>query len=284
MKTFLSIFCLSLIHIASLAQMKDSGYKGTKSTFFVYNSDGELISEKERQFSYQLVMYKGEFLIKSEGRDWIRALATYEGKKNISGSASDVYRLSNGSTIAVCLDESFISWALPQKEGENTNLITFYDIKYSFTTYMDGIDAWDTWSEEREKEQANINYSSSSETEAIPEQAQPEQQGRFREDYNVYTIYEVEKGKWTNWDTANTSFVFNYNSNSDIMAFYASGDKELFRKISKIESGETDDGNSYQAVTVIDGEGIQATIQVFAKKEIGIIIRYSNMYIQFAEK
>ncbi len=114
--------------------------------------------------------------------------------------------------------------------------------------------------------------------------AQVEEQGRFRNDYNVVAYYEVAEDKWTDWKQGETTFILNYNSNSDIKVFYPNGKQELLRKISPIENGKTDDGEEYQSLRVLDGEGIEATFQLFANKKVGVIIRYSNIHIQFAEQ
>lgn len=78
-------------------------------------------------------------------------------------------------------------------------------------------------------------------------------QEAFRYDYN-YIVLKNKEGVLVAGRKSN-SYVFNYNENNDVMAFLSDGTRELYRKISGVEEGETDRGVSYQFFEVVTNQG-----------------------------
>lgn len=103
---------------------------------------------------------------------------------------------------------------------------------------------------------------------------------RFRRDYDYVSFYDQYTEKWGVWQEGTNTVVFNVNNNGDIKIYYASGKNEIFRKITGVEIGYTNDRNRYQAIGVLDYEGNQLILQLFDNGDMRLI--YSNgIMVQF---
>lgn len=107
-------------------------------------------------------------------------------------------------------------------------------------------------------------------------------QNKFRVDYDIFATYEY--GKWSEWQKATNTFVFNSNENADIIHYSANGTKQTFRKVSQKEEGYTDGGKYYQVITVLDEEGNECLLQYFEDTSIGVkLIFSSDLMLQVAK-
>gem|GEM_PF-6764180 len=86
-------------------------------------------------------------------------------------------------------------------------------------------------------------------------------QTKFRVDYDVITLFT--NAQWSDWEDALNTFVFNANENGDIIHYTARGEKKLYRKISTIDEGQTDNGDHFQILTVLDENGNEFYLQYF---------------------
>ena len=107
-------------------------------------------------------------------------------------------------------------------------------------------------------------------------------QSKFRNDYNLVSFYNYETKTWSDWEHAEHTLVFNYNSNKDIAHFTANGKAITYRNIGHKEEGYTN-GNHYQTLDVIDDEGYYLQIQLFDDQNIGMKIILGQSMIQFAK-
>lgn len=104
------------------------------------------------------------------------------------------------------------------------------------------------------------------------------QSDRFRRDYNYVSLYK--NGKWGEWKEGKNTFVFNANDNNDIVVYMASGEKEVFRKVTKVEKDKNNSGEKYQALGLIDEEGGELVLMLYDNGSLKLV--YSEDYqIQF---
>ena len=108
-------------------------------------------------------------------------------------------------------------------------------------------------------------------------------QDKFRADFNLVAFYESETGKWSEWETAEHTFVFNCNANKDVFQYTAQGKTIIYRNIGKLNESYAN-GNHYQIIDAIDDNGHEVSIQLFDDPNIGIKIIYGNFMIQFAKE
>lgn len=105
---------------------------------------------------------------------------------------------------------------------------------------------------------------------------------QFRRDYNNVAIYDKETEKWGKWINADHTFVFNYNTRNDVLHVKANGDNFLYKKIGNIEEGSNNSGQKYQYFEALDEEGIPFTLLLYEDSEVGLMMIYNNIKIQFA--
>ena len=104
--------------------------------------------------------------------------------------------------------------------------------------------------------------------------------GQFRRDYEYVAFYTPKDG-WSKWTEGTNTFVFNINDNADFTLYNASGKKETFRSISKIfKDMETDKGDKYQLMRVLDVSGEEIELQLFNFGDAKLIYP-SGFLIQF---
>lgn len=84
---------------------------------------------------------------------------------------------------------------------------------------------------------------------------QNDEETQFRRDYKFFYVRTPDTKKWSELKEGNSTFLFNINTNSDVKVYWESGEKEVFRKVSKIEDGKTDDNIKYQSFKVLDEKG-----------------------------
>lgn len=107
-------------------------------------------------------------------------------------------------------------------------------------------------------------------------------QDNFRRDYTYVSIYQ--DGVWSESNEGDNTFVFNANERNDIIHYTNSGKKYLYRKLSGIEEGYTEDDNryKYQLVMVLDDDGNEIILQLFDDDDIGLkLILSEDLMIQF---
>lgn len=107
-------------------------------------------------------------------------------------------------------------------------------------------------------------------------------QDKFRADFNQIAFYDSETDKWSDWESAEHTLVFNYNSNNDIVHFTAQGETITYRNLGNTKESYTN-GNHYQILDAIDEDGNLISIQLFDDPKIGMKIIYGNFIIQFAK-
>ncbi len=105
---------------------------------------------------------------------------------------------------------------------------------------------------------------------------------QFRRDYKFVSVYTPDTKKWSELKESNNTFVFNFNTNSDIKLFWASGKTDVLRKVSKVEEAKTDDNEKYQSVTVLDEKGNEINLILYEEKKLMMIFGEDN-YFLFSE-
>lgn len=80
-----------------------------------------------------------------------------------------------------------------------------------------------------------------------------------------------KEGKWEDKQKSHNTFVFNTTSNGDILHYKPDGDKEYFRRIDKITEEETDDGEKYHSVKMLDERGDEVLFVLF---ENGLLVLF----------
>ncbi|CEN52129.1 conserved exported hypothetical protein [Capnocytophaga canimorsus] len=89
-----------------------------------------------------------------------------------------------------------------------------------------------------------------------------------------------EDGEWGEAQKSNSTFVFNINDNGDILWYRPDGNKEYFRKISRIEKGKTDDGVEYQAVGLLDEKGNEFLLALY-ENGVLVLIYHKDFAVRF---
>ena len=128
----------------------------------------------------------------------------------------------------------------------------------------------------------NNNSTISEEEEATPINNDDNKIDRFREDYDLVTIYDPQTETWSDWSEGNNTFVMNYNKNGDIAHYKANGDVVTYRRISDVEIEYTETGKRYQIFDALDEDGILFHFQFFDDRSAGLKMIYNNMMIQFS--
>lgn len=105
---------------------------------------------------------------------------------------------------------------------------------------------------------------------------------QFSQVYNRIRMFDDDTNAWSEWEEGNNTFIFNHNSNNDIKHFMANGEEVLYQKDSEVEEGSTEDGNSYQKITMIDEDGLRFGLQFFYEPSIGLKMIYGNLIIHFS--
>lgn len=108
-------------------------------------------------------------------------------------------------------------------------------------------------------------------------------QVKFRRDYNQVCFYDSNSKRWSNWEHAEHTLVFNYNSNKDIAHITAKGVTLTYRNVGNKEDGYAN-GNHYQIIDTIDDDGNFLQIQLFDDQTIGMKIIFGETMIQFSKK
>lgn len=99
----------------------------------------------------------------------------------------------------------------------------------------------------------------------------------FRADYSRWVYYDAEKKSWGEIQYAQTTFVFNAYSNNDIVIYWASGKKEIFRRISNITENVNSDGEKYQISTILTEEGDEWYLGLYIEsRDIILADKYGN--------
>jgi len=114
------------------------------------------------------------------------------------------------------------------------------------------------------------------------ERTETEDNGKFRKDYNKVAFYTMKDDSWSEWFDVEHTFVFNINENGDIKHYKENGTTEVYRKVSEVEEGQTDDGEKYQIITTLDAEGDEIRLQLFSNSSIGLKLMYKGLMVQFA--
>lgn len=108
-------------------------------------------------------------------------------------------------------------------------------------------------------------------------------QDQFRIDYDAVTLYA--DGDWGDWADGDNTFVFNADGTTNIVHYFANGDIVVYRRVSDKEEGQTDQGEHYQMIAVLDAEGHEVLLQYFDNPALGLKLIYSEEdMIQFAQK
>ena len=106
---------------------------------------------------------------------------------------------------------------------------------------------------------------------------------KFRVDYNYVAVYDKEANKWSDWKEGFNTFVVNINNNGNIMHVKANGEKVIYRKLSGVEEGSTQEGKHYQIIRALDNDGDSFSFQIFDDVSVGLKMMYGNIMIQFAK-
>ena len=108
-------------------------------------------------------------------------------------------------------------------------------------------------------------------------------QDQFRIDYDVITLYA--DGEWGPWEEGDNTFVFNPDGTTNIVHYFANGDIVTYRRTTDVEEGETDKGEHYQMIVVLDADGNEVLLQYFDNPALGLKLIYSEEdMLQFAQK
>jgi hypothetical protein len=85
----------------------------------------------------------------------------------------------------------------------------------------------------------------------------------FRSDFSMVYTYNPETETWDNGSRGNNTFVFNINNNNDVIVYYASGEKEVLRKISTVSEGADKQNRKYQGVELLDEKGTEVMLFLY---------------------
>ena len=107
-------------------------------------------------------------------------------------------------------------------------------------------------------------------------------QDKFRADYNYICFYNSDTKTWSEWEPAEHTLIFNYNSNNDIVHFTAKGEMITYRNVGNKDEGYTN-GKHYQILDLIDEDGNFIRIQLFDDQSIGMKLMWGNQMVQFSK-
>lgn len=106
---------------------------------------------------------------------------------------------------------------------------------------------------------------------------------KFRIDYNHVTIYDPKTETWDDWKKGENTFVININERGDISHIKANGETVIYKKLSGVKEGYTEDGNHhYQIINALDEDGDVFEFQLFDDYSIGLKMIWGSFMIQFA--
>ena len=108
-------------------------------------------------------------------------------------------------------------------------------------------------------------------------------QEKFRRDYNYIAVFNSDTESWGDWQEGDNTFVFNINERFDIAHLKANGETVIYKKMSGVEEGYTEDNNyHYQIISALDEEGDVFRFQVFDDPAVGLKMMWGRFIIQFA--
>jgi hypothetical protein len=90
----------------------------------------------------------------------------------------------------------------------------------------------------------------------------------FRSDFSVVYIYDPETEKWGEGNRGSNTFVFNANDNNDVIMYYASGKKEVLRKISAVSEGTDKKNRKYQGIELLDEKGSEVMLFLYEDGDV----------------
>lgn len=105
-------------------------------------------------------------------------------------------------------------------------------------------------------------------------QAALAQNDSFREDYAYVQVFKNEK--WESPMKGNNTIVYNANSNSDVIIYFANGSKKTFRGISGIKKETNKNGVSYQYRSMLDEDGDELQIAFVEGGDTILMYSYGN--------
>lgn len=106
---------------------------------------------------------------------------------------------------------------------------------------------------------------------------------KFRVDYNYVAIFDSNSETWSDWEKGDNTFVININDRGDIAHLRADGENLVYKKLSSVEEGYTEEGNyHYQIIEALDEEGDVFSLQIFDDVSIGLKMIWGSVMIQFA--
>jgi hypothetical protein len=98
--------------------------------------------------------------------------------------------------------------------------------------------------------------------------AETSEAGSFRSDFSMVYIYNPRTEEWDDGNSGNNTFVFNANDNNDVIVYYASGKKEVLRKISAISEGVNKNNLRYQTLTLLDEKGNEVALFLYEDGDV----------------
>jgi hypothetical protein len=99
----------------------------------------------------------------------------------------------------------------------------------------------------------------------------PEISSSFRSDFSIVYIYDPETETWDDGSKGSNTFVFNANDNNDVITYYASGKKEVLRKISTVSEGTDKKNRKYQGVELLDEEGTEVMLFLYEDGDVLLV-------------
>lgn len=101
--------------------------------------------------------------------------------------------------------------------------------------------------------------------------AQTNEPNKFRVDYNYVAFYDSDKGKWSEWESGDNTFVININNRGDIAHLKPNGENVIYKRLSGVEEGYTTNSyHHYQIIRALDDDGDVFQFQLFDDKSIGL--------------
>jgi hypothetical protein len=104
----------------------------------------------------------------------------------------------------------------------------------------------------------------------------PETSGSFRSDFSIVYTYDPETETWDNGSRGNNTFVFNANDNNDVIMYYASGKKEVLRKISAVHEGTNKTNRKYQSIELLDEKGTEVMLFLYEDGDVLLVWEYGG--------
>jgi hypothetical protein len=108
------------------------------------------------------------------------------------------------------------------------------------------------------------------------------QSEQFRVDFNHVAIFLSPDAEWSEWFEAPNTFVINSNDNNDIIHYRGDGNVVVYRNLGGLEKDQTESGDRYQILNMLDEEGNPISFQLFDDISIGVKLISSDSMIQFS--